>query len=126
MEIKEKWLENAKINEEKYSSMYNQSIQNNDKFWSEKADRIDWIKKFTNISNVKYSKDEVNIKWFEDGNLNVSYNCIDRHAKTNPEKVAIIWEGDEPNETKKITYKDLLINVSKAANVLKKIGVKKR
>ena len=125
MEIKKNWLENARINEEKYSSMYNESLQNNEKFWSEQANRIDWMKKFTKIKNVKYSKDDVNIKWFEDGNLNVSYNCIDRHAKSNPDRIAIIWEGDDPNETKKITYKELLLNVSRAANVLKKIGVKK-
>ncbi len=125
MEIKKNWLENARINEEKYSSMYNESLQNNEKFWSEQANRIDWMKKFTKIKNVKYSKDDVNIKWFEDGNLNVSYNCIDRHAKSSPNKIAIIWEGDDPNETRKITYKDLLVHVSKAANVLKKIGVKK-
>ncbi len=125
MEIKKEWLEYAKVNEEKYSSMYDHSLQNNDEFWSEQANRIDWFKKFTNIKNIKYSKDDVSIKWFEDGNLNVSYNCIDRHAKNNPDKIAIIWEGDDPNETKKITYKDLLTNVSKAANVLKKIGVKK-
>ena len=125
MEIKKEWLENAKVDEEKYSSMYNQSIQNNDEFWTEQAQRIDWVKKFTKIKNVKYSKDNVSIKWFEDGNLNISYNCIDRHVKNNPDKIAIIWEGDDPNETKKITYKDLLSNVSRAANVLKKIGVKK-
>ena len=125
MEIKKEWLEHAKVNEEKYSSMYDNSLQNNDEFWADQAQRIDWFKKFTKIKNIKYSKDDVSIKWFEDGNLNVSYNCIDRHAKNNPDKIAIIWEGDDPNETKKITYKDLLINVSKAANVLKKIGVKK-
>jgi len=125
MEIKKEWLENAKVNEEKYSTFYNKSIQNNDEFWSEQAQRIDWIKNFTKIKNVKYSKDNVSIKWFEDGNLNVSYNCIDRHAKNHPDKIAIIWEGDDPNETKKITYKDLLSNVSKSANILKKIGVKK-
>ena len=125
MEIKKEWLEYAKVNEEKYSLMYDHSLQNNDEFWSEQANRIDWYKKFTKINNTKYSKDDVSIKWFEDGNLNVSYNCIDRHAKNNPDKVAIIWEGDDPNETKKITYKDLLMNVSKAANVLKTIGVKK-
>ncbi len=125
MEIKKEWIKNAKIDESKYSSMYDQSLQNNDKFWSEQANRIEWFKKFTKIKNIKYSKDDVSIKWFEDGNLNVSYNCIDRHAKINPDKVAIIWEGDDPNQTKKITYKNLLINVSKAANVLKKIGVKK-
>ncbi len=125
MEIKKEWLEYAKVNEEKYSLMYDHSLQNNDEFWSEQANRIDWYKKFTKINNTKYSKDDVSIKWFEDGNLNVSYNCIDRHAKNNPDQVAIIWEGDDPNETKKITYKDLLMNVSKAANVLKTIGVKK-
>ena len=125
MEIKKQWLENAKIDKEKYSLMYCQSLENNDKFWEEHASRIHWYKKFTKIKDIKYSKEDVSIKWFEDGNLNVSYNCIDRHAKNNPNKIAIIWEGDDPNETKKITYKDLLTNVSKAANVLKKIGVKK-
>ena len=125
MEIKKEWLEYAKVDEEKYSSMYDHSLQNNDEFWAEQARRVDWINKFTKIKNVKYSKDDVSIKWFEDGNLNVSYNCIDRHAKSNPDRTAIIWEGDDPNETKKITYKELLLKVSKAANVLKKIGVKK-
>jgi acetyl-CoA synthetase len=125
MEIKKEWLEHAKVNEDKYSSMYDNSLQNNDKFWADQAQRVDWIKKFTKIKDIKYSKDDVRIKWFEDGNLNVSYNCIDRHAENNPDKVAIIWEGDDPNETKKITYRDLLISVSKAANVLKKIGIKK-
>ncbi len=125
MEIKKEWIKNAKVNEEKYSSMYDNSLQNNDEFWAHQAKRVDWIKEFTKIKDIKYSKDDVNIKWFEDGNLNVSYNCIDRHAKNNPDKIAIIWEGDDPNETKKITYRDLLIKVSQAANVLKKIGVKK-
>ncbi len=125
MEIKKEWLQYAKVDEEKYSSMYDHSLQNNDEFWAEQAQRVDWINKFTKIKNVKYSKDDVRIKWFEDGNLNVSYNCIDRHAKSNPDKIAIIWEGDDPNETKKITYKELLLKVSRAANVLKKIGVKK-
>jgi len=125
VEIKKEWLEHAKVNEEKYSSMYDNSIKNNDEFWADQAQRVDWIKKFTKIKDIKYSKDYVSIKWFEDGNLNVSYNCIDRHAKNHPDRIAIIWEGDDPNETKKITYKDLLVNVSKASNVLKKIGVKK-
>ena len=125
MEIERKWIEDAKVNEENYSSMYNNSLQNNDKFWADQAQRVDWIKKFTKIKDIKYSKNDVSIKWFEDGSLNVSYNCIDRHAENNPDRVAIIWEGDDPNEVKKITYRDLLVNVSKAANVLKKIGVKK-
>ena len=125
MEIKKEWLKHARVNEKEYSSMYDHSIHKNDEFWAEQSQRIDWIKKFSKIKDIKYSKDDVSIKWFEDGNLNVSYNCIDRHAENNPDKIAIIWEGDDPNETKKITYRDLLINVSKAANVLKKIGVKK-
>ena len=93
--------------------------------WKKHAGRIDWSKKFTKIKDVKYSSDEVIIKWFEDGELNVSYNCIDRHAKINPNKVAIIWEGDDPNNTKKITYEELKKNVCKTANVLKKIGIRK-
>ena len=125
MKIKDEWISNAKINNDEYSSMYKQSIEDGDSFWKRHAGRIDWFKKFTKIKDVKYSSDEVNIKWFEDGELNVSYNCIDRHAKINPNKVAIIWEGDDPNNTKKITYEELKKNVCKTANVLKKIGIKK-
>ncbi len=125
MKIKKKWVEEGKINSENYYSLYKESIDNGDKFWNKQADRIDWYKKYTKIKNVNYSKDDVKIKWYEDGQLNVSYNCIDRHAEKNPDRVAIIWEGDDPSDTKKITYKELLKNVSKAANVLKKIGVKK-
>ncbi len=125
MEIKREWLETAKVNNDEYTVMYKESLDKNDAFWDEQANRIEWHKRFTKIKNVKYSNKDVDIKWYEDGELNVSYNCIDRHARNNPEKVAIIWEGDDPNETKKISYKDLLKNVSKAANVLKKIGVKK-
>ena len=125
MKIKDEWISNAKINNDEYSSMYKQSIEDGDSFWKKHAGRIDWFKKFTKIKDVKYSSDEVSIKWFEDGELNVSYNCIDRHAKINPNKVAIIWEGDDPNNTKKITYEELKKNVCKTANVLKKIGIKK-
>ena len=88
-------------------------------FWDKQGSRIDWYEKYTKIRNTKYSNKDVSIKWYEDGKLNVSYNCIDRHAKENPNKIAIIWEGDDPKDTKKITYKELLLNVSKAANVLK-------
>ena len=125
MKIKDEWISNAKINNDEYSSMYKQSIEDGDSFWKKHAGRIDWFKKFTKIKDVKYSSDEVIIKWFEDGELNVSYNCIDRHAKINPNKVAIIWEGDDPNNTKKITYEELKKNVCKTANVLKKIGIRK-
>ena len=125
MEIKKAWVENSKVNKDQYESMYIESIEDNENFWEKHADRISWYKKFSKVKDIKYSKENVKIKWFEDGKLNISYNCIDRHAETNPNKVAIIWEGDDPKESKKITYKELLDNVCRVANVLKKIGVKK-
>ena len=125
MEIKKAWIANSKLNKKQYESMYNESIDNIENFWEKQADRVSWYKKFNKVKEVKYSKDDVKIKWFEDGKLNVSYNCIDRHAEGSPDKVAIIWEGDDPKESKKITYKELLNNVCKVANVLKNIGVKK-
>ena len=125
MEIKKTWIENSKLNKKQYESMYNESIEDNENFWEKQADRVSWYKKFTKVKEVKYSKDDVKIKWFEDGKLNVSFNCIDRHAERSPNKVAIIWEGDDPKESKKITYKELLNNVCRVANVLKNIGVKK-
>ena len=115
----------GKIDSEKYISLYKESIEDNDEFWNKQGSRIDWYEKYTKIKNTKYSNKEVNIKWYEDGKLNVSYNCVDRHAEENPNRVAIIWEGDDPEDTKKITYKELLLNVSKTANILKKIGIKK-
>ncbi len=123
--INESWEKNAKINKTEYEKLYSNSIENNDKFWNEFGQRVDWKKKYTKIKDVIYSKNKVDIKWFYDGTLNVSENCIDRHAKKNPNKIAIIWEGDDPSVSKKITYGELLSNVNKAANVLKKIGVKK-
>ena len=125
MKIKNDWVTNAKINKNEYESLYRESITNNDQFWSKEADRISWIKKYSKIKDFTYSKDEVQIKWFEDGKLNVSYNCIDRHVKKNPNSIAIIWEGDDPKDSEIITYKQLLKNVCKTANALKKIGIKK-
>ena len=125
MKIKDNWVKEGKVDESTYLSMYKESIQDNDNFWQKHSSRLDWYKKFTKIKNFKYSKNDVSIKWFEDGKLNVTYNCVDRHAKSDPEKIAIIWEGDNPEDTKNITYKDLLRNVCRVANSLKKIGVKK-
>ncbi len=125
MKIKKEWVNESKINSEDYISLYKESIEDGEQFWSKQGNRIDWYEKYTKIKNTKYSNKDVSIKWYEDGKLNVSYNCVDRHAKENPNKIAIIWEGDEPGDSKIITYKELLLNVSKAANVLKKIGIKK-
>ena len=123
--VKDSWIKDAIVNKNEYNKLYEKSIKDNTSFWKEQGYRLDWIKQYTKIKDVKFSKKEVSIKWFYDGLLNVSYNCIDRHAKINPNKIAIIWESDDPSISKKITYKELLLNVSKAANVLKKIGVKK-
>ena len=123
--IKDTWLKDAKVNKEQYEKMYQESISDNKNFWSEQGKRIDWFKPYNKIKDVLYSKDEVKIKWYFDGTTNVSYNCVDRHAKKTPDKTAIIWEGDDPTKVKKISYKDLQSEVCKIANVLKKIGVKK-
>ena len=105
MKIKQKWIDEGKVNSKTYSLLYKDSLENDDDFWDRHGNRIDWYKRYTKIKNVKYSNSDVSIKWFEDGELNVTYNCVDRHAKKNPDRVAIIWEGDEPKDTKKITYK---------------------
>ena len=125
IKVSEAWSNQALINNSKYKKKYNLSVKENDKFWKKEGKRISWIKPYTKIKDIKYSKDEVKIKWFYDGTLNVSANCIDRHLKKNGKKTAIIWVGDDPSDTKKITYKELHKNVSKAANALKSIGIQK-
>ena len=125
IKVSDSWSNQALINSSKYKKKYNLSVKENDKFWKKEGKRITWIKPYTRIKDVKYSKEEVKIKWFYDGTLNVSANCIDRHLKKNGKKTAIIWVGDDPADTKKITYKELHKNVSKAANALKSIGIQK-
>ena len=125
MEIKDHWKKNALVDEKKYLSMYKDSIENNENFWYQQGARINWKKKYSKTKNIKYSSKDVSIKWYYDGTLNVSENCIDRHAKKTPNKIAIIWEGDDPSNSQKITYKELLQQVSKTANALKEIGVQK-
>ena len=123
--IRDSWIKDAKVDKEQYEKIYKESISDNENFWSEQGKRIDWFKPYNKIKDVLYSKDEVKIKWYFDGTTNVSYNCIDRHAKNTPDKTAIIWEGDDPTKVKKISYKELQSEVCKIANALKKIGVKK-
>ena len=120
-----KIVENAHINKSKYEEMYKESISNPIKFWNENGKRIDWIKNYEKVRDFSYDQKNLYIKWFEDGTLNASYNCIDRHLKNNGNKTAIIWEGDNPDEQKSITYNELYKNVCKFANVLKKLGAKK-
>ena len=120
-----KIVENAHINKLKYEEMYKESISNPIKFWGEHGKRIDWIKNYEKVRDFSYDQKNLYIKWFEDGTLNASYNCIDRHLKNNGNTTAIIWEGDNPDEQKSIKYNELYKNVCKFANVLKKLGAKK-
>ena len=121
----DKIVDNAHINKSKYEEMYKESISNPIKFWNEHGKRINWIKNYKKVRDFSYDQKNLYIKWFEDGTLNASYNCIDRHLKNNGNKTAIIWEGDNPDEQKSITYNELYKNVCKFANVLKKLGAKK-
>ena len=123
--VSDHWGKQAYASKSSYQKKYNLSVKENDKFWKKEGKRINWIKPYSKIKDVKYSKDEVKIKWFYDGTLNVSANCIDRHLKKNGKKTAIIWVGDDPSDQKKISYKELHKNVCKAANALKSIGVQK-
>ncbi|MEL7011674.1 MAG: acetate--CoA ligase [Pseudomonadota bacterium] len=117
-------IEMAHVDEAKYNEMYATSISDPDAFWSEHAGRIDWIKPFSKVKNVSYDFGNVDIKWFEDGTLNVSANCIDRHLATRGDQTAIIWEPDDPNEpAQHITYKELHAETCKMANVLKSLGI---
>ena len=118
-------VKNSHVDSLKYEKMYKESITNPDKFWGIHGKRIDWIKPYTKISNVSYNKEDLHINWYEDGTLNASANCLDRHLKSKGENTAIIWEGDEPNQSKHITYNALYEDVCKFSNVLKKVGAKK-
>ncbi len=122
---KQEWIKNSLANKSQYQNKYNESIKNNNAFWKKEGKRITWIKPYKKIKDVKYSRQEVKIKWFEDGTLNASANCIDRHLKDKKDKTAIIWVGDDPKDNQKISYKQLHQKVSKAANGLKKLGIKK-
>ncbi|HEY1707809.1 MAG TPA: acetate--CoA ligase [Rhizomicrobium sp.] len=113
------------ITKDKYDAMYARSIQDPDGFWAEQAKRIDWIKPFTKVKNVSWDPDNLSIKWFEDGTLNVSANCIDRHLAKRGKQTAIIWEGDDPKDSKHISYEELHREVCRFANVLKANGVAK-
>ena len=113
------------INEKHFSEKYDYSLELNDKFWSEEGKKIEWIKPFSKVKDVSYDLKDLHIRWFYDGSLNVSSNCLDRHLEARGNQIAIIWEGDDPNETKKITYRELYEEVCKFSNALKANGAKK-
>jgi len=119
------FAKNALIDKAKYESMYKASIEDNEGFWAEHGKRIDWIKPYTKVKDVNYNTPGVKIKWFYDGTLNASVNCLDRHLEKRGDQTAIIWEGDEPTDDERVTYRDLHERVCRLANAMKARGVKK-
>ncbi|MEO0366473.1 MAG: AMP-binding protein, partial [Pseudomonadota bacterium] len=113
------------VDESEYERMYRRSVEDNEGFWAEHAGSIDWIKPYTKIKDVSFDKSDLHIRWFEDGELNVCANCVDRHLADKADQTAIIWEGDDPATDEHITYRELHERVCRFANVLKAIGVKK-
>src|SRR3990167_6264129 len=124
-EVPAEWKKRAYLDDAKYREMYARSIKDPNGFWAEHAKRLDWIKAPTKIKNSSFAANNVSIKWFEDGVLNLAYNCIDRHLAKRGNQTAILLEGDDPKEDKKITYRALHAEVCRFANVLKALGVKK-
>ena len=121
----ENFKDSAHLTKDKYEEAYKFALDNPEAFWEKEGKRINWINPYTMVKDVTWSNNDVNIKWYYDGTLNASYNCIDRHLSDKSDQIAIIWEGDDPNESKKITYKELHQKVSKFANMMKHYGVQK-
>ena len=119
-------VKHAHVDRAKYDAMYRESVEDPEGFWAREGKRIDWIKPYTKVKNTSFAPGHVSIKWFEDGTLNVSANCVDRHLATRGDQTAIIWEPDDPKaDARHITYKELHAEVSKFANVLKELGIGK-
>ncbi len=123
--VSDDWAKRSWIDNAKYKAMYERSVSDPEGFWSEQGKRVDWIKPYSKIKDVSYAKDDLHIRWYHDGVLNVSANCIDRHLAKRGDQTAIIWEGDDPAKSSHITYKQLHAEVCKLANVMKANGVKK-
>ncbi len=123
--VSSEWARRAYVDDDKYKVMYEESIRDPEVFWREHGDRLDWFTPFTRVKNATFGPGEISIRWFEDGVTNVAYNCVDRHLESRGEQVAIIWEGDDPSESKRITYRELYREVCRMANVLRDRGVKR-
>jgi len=123
--VPEGWAKRAHIDKARYEADYRRSVEDPEGYWGEIGKRLDWIKPFTKVKNVSFAPGNVSIKWYEDGALNVSANCIDRHLATRGDQTAILWEGDDPKDSRAITYRELHEQVCRLANALKARGVKK-
>jgi acetyl-CoA synthetase len=119
------FAKHAWVDADGYEKMYQRSIDDNEAFWAEQAQCVEWIKPFTKVKDVSFAKEDLHVRWYEDGSLNICYNCVDRHLATKRDDTAIIWEGDDPNRDLTITYGELHQRVCKFANVLKALGAKK-
>ncbi len=124
-DVPAEWAKRAYINEADYKKMYQRSLADPDGFWAEQAKRIHWYRHFSKVKNTSFLKPNVSIKWFEDGVTNAAYNCIDRHLHARGDQTAIIWEGDDPKDSKHITYRELHDEVCRMANILRNRNVKK-
>ncbi len=124
-DVPTEWASRAWVNNDAYLALYQKSIENPDEFWAEHGQRVDWIKPYTRVKNTSFNADNLSIKWFEDGTLNVCANCVDRHVEKRGDQVAIIWEGDDPTQDESITYLQLYERVCRFANVLRENGVSK-
>jgi len=125
IDIPEMWAKSAWANDAKYIDMYKLSVEDPERFWSEQGRRIDWMTPYSIVKDISYQKDNIRIRWFADGNLNASFNCLDRHIEHRGDQTAIIWEGDEPDQDKRITYRQLYEQVCRLGNALKSLGIKK-
>jgi len=123
--INDNYIKHTLTNNDQYVRQYSESIKNNENFWAEHGKRLDWFTPYTKVKDVSYNKEDLHIRWYEDGSLNVSYNCIDRHLEKHANSTAIIWEGDDPSHSKNVTFQELHDEVCRFSNVLKNLGVKK-
>ena len=115
----------ARIGSEDYARLYAESVSDPDGFWGRQASRLQWMKPPTRIRNVSFRREDFRIRWFEDGELNVAVNCLDRHLATRGDKTALIWQGDDPARSQRISYRELHAEVGKLANALRRLGVAK-
>ncbi|MBN2885555.1 MAG: AMP-binding protein, partial [Chromatiaceae bacterium] len=125
-EVPESIAAKTHVNAEQYAELYRRSIEDPEGFWAEQAEQyVSWFKPWTKVMDYSYQADDLHVKWFDGARLNVSYNCLDRHLATRGDQTAIIWEGDNPAEDRKISYRELHAEVCRLANVLKSRGVEK-
>src|SRR5690348_4222074 len=123
--VPEAFAAKARVNRAQYEAQYTESVRDPDGFWRRVAQRVDWIKPFTQVKDTSFDAKNLHIRWFADGQLNVAANCLDRHLATRGDKTAILFEGDDPNDSRRISYRELHAQVCRAANLLTNLGVKK-